>query len=180
MVSTESLLFLRDALNLVRPVVRKVLPESRLTSLEQFYAHSVDIVEDLRLFMYRNIAQHLVALDTVPSMVEKVKWDATTSHEEQERPYVVHIKKELGMLDMRLDGLRKQGCFPHRCRTLMWEAIVLHVMDDVLLEGYSRIKKCSPEGRAVMDLDLQTVVVAVEQLSGASACTWGICESFII
>ena len=172
MVSTESLLFLRDALNLVRPVVRKVLPESRLTSLEQFYAHSVDIVEDLRLFMYRNIAQHLVALDTVPSMVEKVKWDATTSHEEQERHYVVHIKKGA--------CLRKQGCFPHRCRTLMWEAIVLHVMDDVLLEGYSRIKKCSPEGRAVMDLDLQTVVVAVEQLSGASACTWGICESFII
>jgi hypothetical protein len=100
-------------------------------------------------------------------MIEKVKWDTTTFREEQEPAYVVLIKKDLGMLDLRLDGLRKQGCFPHRARTLLWEAIILHVMD-VLLEGFSRVKKCSPEGRAFMNLGLQSVITAVEQLSGLS------------
>jgi hypothetical protein len=33
-----------------------VLPDGRLTVLEHFYARSVDIIEDVRLYMYRNIS----------------------------------------------------------------------------------------------------------------------------
>eukprot|EP00727_Mastigamoeba_balamuthi_P012514 m51a1_g7886 hypothetical protein (999) ;mRNA; r:68349-72368 len=160
-VATESLLFLRDAFLLVKPALYESLQQTiQRERLGRFLAESVDVIEEVRLTMYRNIAPFLCNIEQVPNMIEKVSWDGQMT---DERPYVAAVKKEVTTLNMRLEGLQRQGCFPARARDVMWECVILHVMD-TLLEGYSRVRKCSNQGRAMMLMDLQSLSTVIAQM----------------
>eukprot|EP00727_Mastigamoeba_balamuthi_P011144 m51a1_g6652 hypothetical protein (973) ;mRNA; r:138499-141826 len=161
--ATESLLFLRDVFDAVRAVLLDTLSQPiQRERLSKFLAQSVDTVETVRAAMYRSVIGCAITVDQVPAAIEKVKWDGAVGND---RPYVTSLTKEIALLSSRLKEVQKQGYLPTRLWTLAWENAALLVMD-ALLEGFSRIKRCSNEGRAMMTMDLQVVSSALEKASG--------------
>jgi hypothetical protein len=54
--------------------------------------------------------------------------------------------------------VRKRGGLPGGTYNAMLQAACGHVVD-VLIDGFSRVRKCSFEGRGLMKLDFQTLQV---------------------
>ena len=172
--ATESLLFLRDAMEHVRPALLAALAGAGAARADggaawrrraaRFYRRSVDAADAVRLLMYRQMAPYLLALDgPVVSAIEHTRWDAPNMGET--RGYVQTVRDELATLGARLDCLRRMGYLPARPALDLWESVCIHVMD-VLLEGYGRVRRCSNEGRAAMLLDTHAVADALAAAAG--------------
>ena len=65
---------------------------------------------------------------------------------------------------MRLQDVRKQVFVPCEVRRELWELCTLTACW-ALVEGFSLAKKCSNEGRALMQLDFRQFVVKLEKMS---------------
>lgn len=63
---------------------------------------------------------------------------------------------------MRLEEMSQSMTIP---KDSLWDSFC-HVVTHVLVEGYSNAKKCSPGGRALMQLDFTHFLSVLELLSG--------------
>ncbi|KAK4440669.1 Syndetin [Sesamum alatum] len=120
--------------------------------VEDFYAHLVDAVPELTQHIYRTTAKLLLHINGYADRIANAKWEV----------------KELGMehngyVDLLL------GEFKHYKTRLAHGGIRQEVQDllleyglenvaETLIEGLSRVKKCTDEGRALMSLDLQVLI----------------------
>ncbi|CAI7879503.1 unnamed protein product [Closterium sp. NIES-54] len=75
--------------------------------------------------------------------------------------YVDALLSEFRLLLQRLNHLGIPVQVQHQLVQFAMEAVA-----DVLVEGFSRVKRCSNEGRALMSLDLQTLINGLQQLTG--------------
>nr|XP_043631842.1 syndetin [Erigeron canadensis] len=132
--------------------LQSVLLTNNATVVEEFYLQLVDSVPDLIEQIYRTTAKSLLHINGYADRVASAKWEV----------------KELGMehngyVDLLL------GEFKHYKTRLAHGGIRTEVQDllteyglenisDVLVEGLSRVKRCSDEGRALMLLDLQVLI----------------------
>lgn len=167
-VAVESLLFFKDAMKHIKPALLAFLSKDGNTSntveVEIFYKKNVERVDAIRVYMYRSIAPYLTSVEQTQTMIEKQKWD-TFSNTETEKNYISLVKREATTLSTKVESLRRKEKIPQSAVVLVWESFILNVMD-VLLEGYSRVRKCSNEGRAEMALDLQTLATALGDFTG--------------
>ena len=174
-VATESLMFLRGAMEHIRPALLAALACAGATGAdgaawrrraERFYRTAVDGADHVRLLMYRQMAPYLLAVDgPVVAAIEHTRWDAPAAGAGTEHAYVQTVRDELATLAARLDCLRRMGYLPARPALYLWESVCIHVMD-VLLEGYGRVRRCSNAGRAAMLMDTQAVADALAAASG--------------
>eukprot|EP01116_Phalansterium_solitarium_P025632 TRINITY_DN9902_c0_g2_i1.p1 TRINITY_DN9902_c0_g2~~TRINITY_DN9902_c0_g2_i1.p1 ORF type:complete len:1117 (+),score=551.47 TRINITY_DN9902_c0_g2_i1:130-3480(+) len=162
-VAVESLTFVHSVLSAVRPHLQALLPRARDRQLREFYAQSVDIVPELSAYMYKTLAVKLIgaSCDGLVGIVERVKWDIKELGTDGSA-YVDRLLADFRNLAKRLAALARH--VPGRVRDLLWQAAITHAMQ-LLVEGYSRVKKCTNEGRAIMSLDLNNLRTALEQLS---------------
>ena len=58
---------------------------------------------------------------------------------------------------MRIEELRKQFFIPQEAYTSLWESII-KITNRTLLDGFSSARKCTNEGRSLMQLDYQVSV----------------------
>ena len=163
-VAVESLLFFKDAMVHIKPALLAFIGKEREGEVEVFYRKNVERTEAIRVYMYRCIAPFLTSVEQAQTMIEKHKWDSF-SNSDAEKNYITLVKKEATTLSTKLDALRRRDKVPQAAVVLIWESVILNIMD-VLLEGYSRVRKCSNEGRAEMALDLQTLAVALGEFTG--------------
>ncbi|XP_071707741.1 uncharacterized protein [Rutidosis leptorrhynchoides] len=129
-----------------------ILPKNNATVVEEFYSHLVDSVPDLTEQIHRTTAKLLLHISGYADRIANAKWEV----------------KELGMehngyVDLLL------GEFKHYKTRLAHGGIRMEVQDlligygldnisEILVEGLSRVKRCSDEGRALMLLDLQVLI----------------------
>lgn len=126
--------------------------QSNAAVIEDFFEALVDSVPDLIEFIHRTTAHMLLNIGGYADRVANAKWEV----------------KELGIehngyVDLLL------GEFKHYKTRLVHSGIHKEVQDlllvyglenvaDILVEGLSRVKKCTDEGRALMSLDLQVLI----------------------
>eukprot|EP01112_Ceratiomyxa_fruticulosa_P022483 TRINITY_DN8232_c1_g1_i1.p1 TRINITY_DN8232_c1_g1~~TRINITY_DN8232_c1_g1_i1.p1 ORF type:complete len:995 (+),score=244.59 TRINITY_DN8232_c1_g1_i1:207-3191(+) len=166
MIGIESTRIIEDALKDSQTRLQAMLPSNILEShFNTFFNDTLGIVDELREYMYKGLAFSIIETEKILKAIDNVKWD-TLSLPAQNSPYVDFLLKMFQFLVARFDEMdRATGCFTPKSRTSLLFYMVARSMD-TLLEGYTRIKKCSAMGRAAMQRDLKEIQIGLEQITG--------------
>ncbi|XP_024961284.1 syndetin-like isoform X2 [Cynara cardunculus var. scolymus] len=132
--------------------LQSILLTNNATVLEEFYLHVVDSVPDLTEQIHRTTAKLLFHISGYADRIASAKWEV----------------KELGMehngyVDLLLGEFKhyKTRLAHGGIRTEVQDLLIeygLETISETLIEGLSRVKRCSDEGRALMLLDLQVLI----------------------
>ncbi|KAK4772249.1 hypothetical protein SAY86_014024 [Trapa natans] len=158
-----------DTISLVARILHKskahlqsMLFRNNAVIVDDFYANLVDTVPDLVDYIHRTTARQLLHISGYADRIAAAKWEV----------------KELGLehngyVDLML------GEFKHYKTRLMHGGIQKEVQDillehgleivaETLTEGFSRVKRCTDEGRALMSLDLQVLINGLQHFVSAN------------
>jgi len=70
----------------------------------------------------------------------------------------------LDNLRLRLSELARVVRIPKEAYVILWE-FCIQIISRLLVEGYSCARKCTNEGRALMQLDFQQLLLVMEKIS---------------
>ncbi|XP_060169687.1 uncharacterized protein LOC132600494 isoform X2 [Lycium barbarum] len=120
--------------------------------VEDFYVHLVDAVPDLVDHIHKTTARLLLHINGYVDRIANAKWEVKELGVEH-NGYVDLLLGEFKHYKTRLahGGIRKE------VQDLLLEYGVDNVAE-ILVEGLSRVKRCTDEGRALMSLDLQVLI----------------------
>ncbi|XP_059314757.1 uncharacterized protein LOC132065389 isoform X2 [Lycium ferocissimum] len=120
--------------------------------VEDFYVHLVDAVPDLVGHIHKTTARLLLHINGYVDRIANAKWEVKELGVEH-NGYVDLLLGEFKHYKTRLahGGIRKE------VQDLLLEYGVENVAE-ILVEGLSRVKRCTDEGRALMSLDLQVLI----------------------
>ncbi|KAL6204913.1 hypothetical protein ACLB2K_022180 [Fragaria x ananassa] len=121
-------------------------------AVEDFYVNLVDAVPDLIEHIHRTTARLLLHINGYVDRIANAKWEVKELGLEH-NGYVDLLLGEFKHYKTRLahGGIRKE------VQDLLLEYGV-EIVANTLVEGLSRVKRCSDEGRALMSLDLQVLI----------------------
>ncbi|XP_065839973.1 syndetin-like isoform X2 [Oscarella lobularis] len=162
-VGVESLVYLASQFDLLRPHLESLTPQSKRAFLTQFYSQTVSIAIEIRKPVYRGIADRVLVLDKVLPKMHQVKWDIKEIMS-QHSPYVDLLLEEFSSFKERLRIAEQRLPLPPEGREMMWTHCI-RLANRAFVEGFAGVKKCSNEGRALMQLDFQQFLVKLEQLT---------------
>jgi hypothetical protein len=75
-IAADSLVFLLEVLQLMRPKLTELVPHNQHSTLRSFFNRSTAAVEQLQLYMHRStMPMLLVELDKLPRSIEASKWE---------------------------------------------------------------------------------------------------------
>ncbi|KAG8488577.1 hypothetical protein CXB51_016514 [Gossypium anomalum] len=172
----DTLALVSRILHRSRTHLQSLLLKSNTAIVEDFFEHVVDSVPDLTEHMHRTTARVLLHINGTLLLVVQNCFCLDFSPKELEFPgrYVDRIanaKWELKDLGMEHNGYVDLllGEFKHYKTRLAHGGIHKEVHDllldygleiiaETLIEGLSRVKRCTDEGRALMSLDLQVLI----------------------
>ncbi|TKY67135.1 Syndetin protein [Spatholobus suberectus] len=151
-VAVDTISLVARILNRSKAHLQSMLLQSNSTVLEDFYVHLVDAVPDLTEHVHRNTVRLLLHINGYVERVANCKWELKELGMEH-NGYVDLLLGEFKHYKTRLahGGIRKE----------MQDLLLdygLEIMAETLVEGLSRVKRCSDEGRALMSLDLQVLI----------------------
>jgi len=160
-IGIESLLFLEEAMTAIKPHITAFIPKLREKTVTDFY-NTVEVIPELVRYLYKRLAMKQIQWDEFITMVINTKWDIKEVGINQS-PYVDWVLKELTNFGKKLNREATSYGISQKQRDIVWEELVKYTMEQ-LVEGYSRVKKCTNEGRTVMLLDLKIFQNALENL----------------
>uniref|UniRef100_A0A2R5LDX3 Coiled-coil domain-containing protein n=1 Tax=Ornithodoros turicata TaxID=34597 RepID=A0A2R5LDX3_9ACAR len=160
-VAAESLAFLSQQFESLAPHLDALIPQAKQPYLKT-YTQNVALSVDLRRPIYMTVAAKSINYDQVLGFMERVHWDI---HDipSQHSSYVDLLVRELQNFIMRLSDVSKRTPIPKVASSLLWEHCI-RMSNRTFIEGFSQAKKCTNEGRALMQLDYQQFVSKVEKL----------------
>lgn len=168
LIGTESLLFLTEQLQNLKPYLEAILNRSgektTMNSLMRFYTHTVNVALDLRKPVYCGIANKIINYDSILQQMSQVKWDVKELLS-QESPYVDFLVQQFALLHTKLSTIDREIQIPDIVRQIIFEECAF-LTNNTLVEGFACAKKCSTQGRALMRLDFQNFATKVEQIFG--------------
>ncbi|KAI8524195.1 hypothetical protein RHMOL_Rhmol13G0131000 [Rhododendron molle] len=129
--------------------LQSMLLQNNGAVVEDFYAHMVDSVPDLAQHIHRTTARLLLHINGYVDRIANAKWEVKELGLEH-NGYVDLLLGEFKHYKTRLahGGIQKE------VQDLLLE-YGLEIVAETLIEGLSRVRRCSDEGRALMSLDLQ-------------------------
>ncbi|GAV72103.1 DUF2451 domain-containing protein/DUF2450 domain-containing protein [Cephalotus follicularis] len=154
--------------------LQSMLLPKNATIVEDFYVHLVDSVPHLTRHIHKTTARLLLHINGYVDRIANTKWEI----------------KELGLdhngyVDLLLGEFKHyqtmlaRGGFEKEVQELLLEYGV-EIVAETLVEGLSRVKKCTDEGRALMSLDLQVLILGLKHFVSESASPkFQIVETFI-
>ena len=159
-VAVESGVFLACQLSSLLPYLSSSLGPD--TAVDTFYSSTVAAAQDLREPVY--LAAVAASLDTsaIVAKMAKVAWDlreVSTQHS----PYVELWLQQLSTFSRRLTKLAALVTVPPDLATVLWTQVV-RVVTSGFVEGFASAKRCTNEGRALMQLDFRQFVIQVSSL----------------
>ena len=146
----ESLTFLATVLRSIKPNLVKRLPATTHKFLNDTYVQLVEVVPELRWYVYKGLTAKFIHLEGVVKLMSKVKWD-TKEILSEHNGYVDALVKELNIVGQRIDALGTA-----RLPEIAYNSTWMEIMEQVnrtFCEGFATAKKCTSEGRALMQLD---------------------------
>ncbi|KAI4322344.1 hypothetical protein L6164_022049 [Bauhinia variegata] len=151
-VAVDTLSLVARILNRSKAHLQSMLLQSNATIVEDFYVHLVDAVPDLTEHINRTTARLLLHIDGYVERIANSKWELKDLGLEH-NGYVDLLLGEFKHYKTRLahGGIRKE------IQDLLLD-YGLEIVAEILIEGLSRVKRCTDEGRALMSLDLQVLI----------------------
>ncbi|KAK9094083.1 hypothetical protein Scep_025552 [Stephania cephalantha] len=132
--------------------LQSMLLQHNISIVEDFYTNLVDCVPDLIEQIHRTSARLLLHIDGYVDRIANARWELKELGLEH-NGYVDLMLGEFKHYKTRLahGGIHKE------VQDLLLEYGLEHVAE-TLIEGLSRVKRCTDEGRALMSLDLQVLI----------------------
>ncbi|XP_073714379.1 syndetin isoform X1 [Misgurnus anguillicaudatus] len=162
-VATESLVFLAEQFELLQPHLDTMMPSAKKPFLQQFYSQTVSTASELRKPIYWMVAAKAIDYEQMLLLMVGVKWDIKEIMS-QHNVYVDVLLKEFEKFNQRLGDVSKIVRIPLPVSNVLWEHCI-RLANRTLVEGYANVKKCSNEGRALMQLDFQQFLMKLEKLT---------------
>lgn len=163
LIGVESLIFLAKQLRAVYKNLDALIPANKRAFLGQFYSQTVDIAVDLRKPVFRTIAEKTIHYDQILHMMSSVKWDLKEIMS-QHSPYVDSLVQEYQILQRKLQTISSSVPVPNDSMLALWENVII-LSNRLFVDGYSNVKKCSNEGRALMLLDFQQFLMKIDKIT---------------
>jgi len=186
-VALESLCRVADEFKRIKARVKRSLPLKDAALADRFYSHTVAAVEDLREHVYKSVASLLLnisfCIDAIGdgdpnfALVNSTLSGKYNIREATTRPnrWVADVQGELLRFTTRLACA---DIAPEALRVLWHYAT--GVIEDTLVEGFSKVKKCTEPGRALMTLDVQTLQKEFKKLAPESANSdWRYIDTYV-
>lgn len=148
-----------------------------LQRCETAMQEGLEVMRLLQRFVYRSLSRHLVVAHDLCATIEGKSWDLKKLQAD-ESEYVDQVAQRCEEVWALLCGgsecpeaqqhpmLPGLWSVPFQAREVIWTEVAQSVME-TLVEGFSRIRKCSTEGRAVMSMDLQQAQLALDKIHKA-------------
>lgn len=186
-VALESLLRVADEFKRIKTRVKRSLPLKDAALADRFYSHTVAAADDLREHVFKNVASLLLNIDFCPEAIGdgdpsfalvnstfagkyNVR-DAPTRHNkwvDDVQAELLRFTTKLACADVAPDAL-----------TILWRQAA-SVIQDALVDGFSRVKKCTDAGRALMTLDVKTLRTEFTKLAPPSASIeWRYVDTYV-
>uniref|UniRef100_A0A8C9TVS9 VPS50 subunit of EARP/GARPII complex n=1 Tax=Scleropages formosus TaxID=113540 RepID=A0A8C9TVS9_SCLFO len=162
-VATESLVFLAEQFEFLQSHLDTVMPAAKKPFLQQFYSQTVSTASELRKPIYWIVAAKAIDYEQMLLLMTGVKWDIKEIMS-QHNIYVDVLLKEFEQFNKRLGDVSKHVRIPLPVANVLWEHCI-RLANRTLVEGYANVKKCSNEGRALMQLDFQQFLMKLEKLT---------------
>ncbi|XP_036594519.1 syndetin isoform X4 [Trichosurus vulpecula] len=162
-VATESLVFLAEQFEFLQPHLDAVMPAVKKPFLQQFYSQTVSTASELRKPIYWIVAGKAIDYEQMLLLMASVKWDVKEIMS-QHNVYVDTLLKEFEQFNRRLTEVSKRVRIPLPVSNILWEHCI-RLANRTIVEGYANVKKCSNEGRALMQLDFQQFLMKLEKLT---------------
>lgn len=157
-VATESLVVMAEEIKRIKGLV---LADSRLatsSATEQFFNRTLEATGDLREHVYRTASRLLLNVERLPERIGSTKYDIREIGV-QHNAWVTSLIAEFKSLSARLSVA---GIGEKVSKMLLGFAV--EVCAHHIVEGLSRVKKCSQEGRGMMALDMQVLINSLEDI----------------
>ncbi|KAM4630312.1 syndetin isoform 4-T4 [Polymixia lowei] len=162
-VATESLAFLAEQFEFLQSHLDTMMPAAKKPFLQQFYSQTVSTASELRKPIYWIVAAKAIDYEQMLLMMAGVKWDIREIMS-QHNVYVDVLLKEFEQFNRRLGDVSRHVRIPLAVSNVLWEHCI-RLANRTLVEGYANVKKCSNEGRALMQLDFQQFLMKLEKLT---------------
>ncbi|XP_062899907.1 syndetin isoform X1 [Mobula hypostoma] len=162
-VATESLVFLADQFDCLQPHLDAMMPSAKKPFLQQFYSQTVSTASELRKPIYWIVAAKAIDYEQMLHLMASVKWDIKEIMS-QHNVYVDTLLKEFEHFHKKLSEVSKRVRIPLQVSNVLWEHCI-RLANRTIVEGYANVKKCSNEGRALMQLDFQQFLMKLEKLT---------------
>ncbi|XP_019745283.1 syndetin isoform X2 [Hippocampus comes] len=162
-VATESLVFLAEQFESLQSHLDTMMPAAKKPFLQQFYSQTVSTASELRKPIYWIVAAKAIDYEQMLLLMSGVKWDIKEIMS-QHNIYVDVLLKEFEMFNQRLGDVSRHVRIPLPVSNVLWEHCI-RLANRTLVEGYANVKKCSNEGRALMQLDFQQFLMKLEKLT---------------
>ncbi|KAK6634867.1 hypothetical protein RUM44_000114 [Polyplax serrata] len=160
-VAVESLAFLGSQFEYIQPYVMHLVPDEKKHLLQHFYLQTVDCVSGVRRPAYMCVSGRIIDMQHVLKEMSKVNFEVKEVMS-QHSPYIDKIVRDLQIFAMQLESIDIN--IPKEAYNVLWENVV-HIVNNVLVEGFSNVKKCSNGGRALMQLDYTQFICKLEKLT---------------
>ncbi|KAJ8298925.1 hypothetical protein KUTeg_022985 [Tegillarca granosa] len=161
-VAVESLVFLSSQLEMIHPHLESMIPPNKKAFLQQFFSHTVKMATELRKPVYWTVSSQVIDYNQVLQQMTTVKWDVRDIMS-QHNPYVDLLLKDFELINSRLMELNRRVPVPKVVYDTLWEHTI-RLSNRVFVDGFAGAKKCSNEGRALMQLDFQQFLSKVEKV----------------
>ncbi|XP_033120612.1 syndetin-like [Anneissia japonica] len=162
-VATESLAFLAEQFESLQSHLESVIPASKKPFLQQFYSQTVGVSSELRKAVYLGVSSCCLETEKILNLMSTVNWNVKDIMS-QHSPYVDALLQDLQVFRDRLRNVGKQVRIPQVVYVVLWNHLIL-IVNRTVVEGLAGAKKCSNEGRALMQLDYQQFLMKLEQLT---------------
>ncbi|KAL4334514.1 hypothetical protein GQ457_07G042450 [Hibiscus cannabinus] len=148
----DAIAFVTRILHRSRTNLQSLLLKSNTAIVEDFFVHLVDAVPDLIEHIHRTTARILLHINGYVDRIANAKWELKELGMEH-NGYVDLLLGEFKHYKTRLahGGIQKE------VQDLLLD-YGLEIVAETLIEGLSRVKRCTDEGRALMSLDLQVLI----------------------
>ncbi|XP_047317109.1 syndetin [Impatiens glandulifera] len=143
--------------------LQAMLLQSNPAIVEDFYTHFVDAAQDLTQHIHRTTARTLLHINGYIDRIANAKWEVKELGLEH-NGYVDLLLGEFKHYRTRLvhGGIQKE------VQDLLLEYGV-EIVAETLVEGLSRVKRCTDEGRALMSLDLQVLINGLQHFASSDS-----------
>nr|CAB3228148.1 coiled-coil domain-containing protein 132 [Phallusia mammillata] len=162
-VATESLVCLAEQFQHLQKNLEQMIPQTKKAFLHQFYSQTVRAASDVRGPAYLGVASHAVRYSETVERMSSVNWDVKDIMS-QHNFYVDQLLHELKAFKTSLTASVTSVQMPEAVSRVIWQHCV-HYSNYAFVEGFSNVKKCSNEGRALMQLDYQQFLMKLEKLT---------------
>uniref|UniRef100_M4B6M5 Syndetin C-terminal domain-containing protein n=1 Tax=Hyaloperonospora arabidopsidis (strain Emoy2) TaxID=559515 RepID=M4B6M5_HYAAE len=167
-VACEAVVGQSRLLNAVGDLARSYLPDRYRVRMNEMLEQNCTMARELRSFMYGTIATRLVDAPALLDAVSAVSWNITYISD-RHNAYIVQVIQKCGEIWRRLQILSNGSISIDACEDI-WAAMIQTVMD-TLLQAFSAVVKPTPQGRALMLLDLYTLQNGLDLINHISSRT---------